>query len=152
MSIHHHEPGSLDAGGRSVELRNLSSLWREAAREHYSFLDPTDIAATAEHLREVYLPNAEVRVASIDGAPVGFVASVGRSLDFLLVDPDHEGQGIGTALLDEVTRHHHDLLVSVHEANRAGTEFYQKRRFQIYGRTTTDLEGRALPLVQLRRR
>jgi putative acetyltransferase len=69
----------------------------------------------------------------------------------LFVDPDLHGQGIGRALLVHAGRDHPVLELDVNEQNPAALGFYCAQGFVVTGRSATDDQGRAFPLLHLRR-
>jgi GNAT superfamily N-acetyltransferase len=82
-------------------------------------------------LSEVILPNEEVWVAEIDGAPVGFAALGSRSgLDFLqhlYVAPQHQRRGLGTELIERANeRRPTGFRLWVFQGNVGARRFYER--------------------------
>ena len=62
---------------------------------------------------------------------MGYVATSGSHLDQLFVDPDHQGAGIGTALLSSaIARMPPSITLNVLEGNLAAQRFYQQHSFR----------------------
>ena len=88
-----------------------------------------------EFLREAV---AEILVAEVDGAPVGFVATEGGE-DFvsdLWVSPANEGQGVGSALLEAVedvvrNRGYPSVRLEVMTVNERALALYRRRGFEV---------------------
>lgn len=82
-------------------------------------------------------------VAVIDGAPVGFLAVIEATvenrpaaiIDLLGVDPDHEGRGVGSALVHTFVSAWQspgrELRVSTQAANIRSLGFYERQGFRI---------------------
>jgi ribosomal protein S18 acetylase RimI-like enzyme len=86
----------------------FASIERALSSEIYGLLYPDGWLASQHHAVEAVCASQEKRVwvAEVDGATVGFVAvdlhpesSMGE-IHMLAVDPDHQGNGIGTALTE----------------------------------------------------
>lgn len=87
---------------------------------------------------------------------VGIVASDGGlggvvNVEMLFVDPSAHGQGVGTALLEEVCTGATTILVDVNEQNPSALGYYLSRGFVQVGRSDTDGEGNPFPILNLRR-
>jgi len=127
------------------------AIWRSASEVGHPFLDRATLDADADLVRDVYLPAAEVHVATLAEAPVGFVALLDRMIGALFVDPRHHGTGIGRALVGHAAALRGSLDVEVYEANTAARAFYAACGFVETGRRDTDDHGLALPLVRMHR-
>lgn len=89
-----------------------------------------DAHETETWMREAVIPRLTVRVATIDGAPAGFIALDGDLLDQLYIAPDHQGQGVGTALLGEAKRLRPvGFSLWVFARNTRARAFYERRGF-----------------------
>jgi ribosomal protein S18 acetylase RimI-like enzyme len=97
--------------------------------------------------------NTEFLVAVEDGRIVGFAQSyvverrdVVGEIDWLHVDPDSRGGGLGDSLLEALERRLLDHGVSriegrVLSANEAGTDFYENEDFERVGERTVEIGG-----------
>jgi putative acetyltransferase len=132
-----------------VDLEALVGIWRRAVEATHDFLTTTAIDGFEARLR-TDLPRAAVRVAAgPDDGPLGFLAARGGRIDLLFVDPDAQGTGVGTALLDDVRAP--ILTVEVNEQNEAAWAWYRRRGFVGTGRSETDGDGLPHPVIHLRR-
>jgi GNAT superfamily N-acetyltransferase len=89
-------------------------------------------------------------VAEEDGEIIGTAALEGDELVTFFVDPEHQGRGVGSALLKEIEaialRHgRHELKV---DASLAGTVFYERHGYERTGRI---LDGTAGPQISMRK-
>ncbi|NBJ09318.1 GNAT family N-acetyltransferase [Microvirga arsenatis] len=81
------------------------------------------------------LEPADTRIVAIrDGTVVGFLDLVGSHVSNLFVDPQHQGQGIGTALMAEAERWAvGDLTLSVFTLNPDARRLYERLGFEVEG-------------------
>jgi GNAT superfamily N-acetyltransferase len=89
-------------------------------------------------------------VAEEEGAIIGTAALEGDELVTFFVDPQHQGRGIGSALLkaiETIARHHGRRELKV-DASLTGTAFYERHGYERTGRI---LEGTAGPQISLRK-
>ncbi|MDL5158690.1 GNAT family N-acetyltransferase [Actinomycetospora termitidis] len=140
MHIRDSVPADLDA---------LVGVWRRAVEATHDFLTTAEVDGFERRLRGE-LPRAAVRVATgPDDGPLGFRSGRGGDVAMLFVDPVAHGRGIGTALLDDVRAP--ILTVDVNEENPRARDWYRRRGFVEIGRSETDSDGLAHPLIHLRR-
>lgn len=79
-------------------------------------------------------PTDERIVAVCDGTVVGFLDLIGSHISNLFVDPQHQGQGIGTALMAEAERRAvGDLTLSVFTSNPDARRLYERLGFEVEG-------------------
>lgn len=98
-------------------------------------------------------------VAEIDDETVGFATGGPRERDEALlarlyVEPEHWGDGIGTALLDRVIESlradgFERLSLSVLAENEVGRAFYESRGFETRERVSDDLFGEQVTDLEL---
>lgn len=85
-----------------------------------------------EYVAGVLLPTHECWLASVDGEPAGFLALDGSDLHWLWVVPEHQGTGIGSALLDLAKDRRPDgLELWVFTSNAPAQRFYARRGFTL---------------------
>ncbi len=89
-------------------------------------------------------------VAEEEGEIVGTAALEGNELVTFFVDPQHQGRGIGSALLKEIEAialHHGRRELKV-DASLTGIGFYERHGYE---RTGHILEGTAGPQISMRK-
>lgn len=133
-----------------VDHSSLLGIWRRSVEATHSFLTDTDIDAIERDVA-TYLPQmSDLRVADEDGQLRGFIAVEDNSVEMLFVDALAQQRGIGSTLLGSVIAGKKSILVDVNEQNPAGRNFYATKGFIEIGRSETDGEGRAFPILHLR--
>ena len=135
-------------GGAEFPL--LAEIWRRAVDATHDFLADADRDAIEGRLVAEFLPAVVLSVAEVDGRVVGFSGVLGEKVEMLFVDPAVHGTGVGTALLERVVAEHGVTEVDVNEQNGQAVRFYDRRGFEVVGRSETDDEGRPYPLLHLR--
>lgn len=135
-----------------AEASALLPLWRAAVEATHHFLTAEDVDGY-EVVVAQYLPLIEdLRVAEDgDGQALGIIAQEGGEIHMLFVHPASHGQGIGTALIDDVAAGQPLLRVDVNEQNPGGRRFYEAKGFREVGRSPVDGQGRPFPLLHLQR-
>jgi GNAT superfamily N-acetyltransferase len=81
------------------------------------------------HFREHLFPHNEIWVAEKDGAVVGYTARGSGWLNHLYIHPDHQGEGIGDALLAQAMDGVDALQLWAFQQNARARRFYEKRGF-----------------------
>ena len=130
----------------------LVRIWRSAVEATHDFLADADRDAIESRLASDYFPAVTLVLAEIEDSPVGFAGALNGNLEMLFVDAAHRGAGIGTLLLDHAIAHHAVSRVDVNEQNTSATAFYDRRGFEVTGRSELDDAGRPYPLLHLRLR
>jgi ribosomal protein S18 acetylase RimI-like enzyme len=89
------------------------------------------------------LEPADDRIVAVRGGTVaGFLDLVGSHVSNLFVDPQHQGQGIGTAMMAEAARRVvGDLTLSVFTLNPDARRLYERLGFRIEGVKTVPFAG-----------
>lgn len=89
-------------------------------------------AETHQWVAGVMLPQHEVWVAEVGGDVAGFAALHEGWLEHLYIAPEHQGKGIGSALLDlAMTRNPGGLQLYAFQRNTRARRFYEQRGFVV---------------------
>jgi len=123
-------------------------LWRRTWQQHYPHIDFNKrVDWWRARWRNELVPVAQITLAEIDGAMVGFVTVDPKTmyLDQFVVAPEHWGSDVGRALVDEAKRLSPaglDLLVN--KDNFRAIRFYEKHGFVYAGEDKNPVSGIAV--------
>lgn len=131
------------------EFPRLVRIWRSAVDATHDFLADEHRDEIEARLASDYFPQVALRIAEIDGIPVGFAGASGTSLEMLFIDAAEHGRGIGTALLNAVIAEFGVSTVDVNEQNTQAATFYRRHGFRQVGRSPLDEAGRPYPILHL---
>jgi ribosomal protein S18 acetylase RimI-like enzyme len=116
---------------RPADAAAIAELHLAARRAAMPWLP--DLHSDAEvgiWIRDRLLANAEVWVALAGAAPMGYMALVDGTLDHLYIAPGHQGQGIGSLLLDHAKAlRPAGLQLYAFQRNQRARAFYEARGF-----------------------
>ena len=138
------------AGEADFDL--LTEIWRRAARSTHAFMGDDALDDLAPRIRDLLLPSMDVRVAIVEGQPVGFLgARDDDHVELLYIAPEAQGHGIGPMLLRQLGAGRGPRSVEVYAGNTVGLGFYRSQGFHEVRRDPTDLAGRPFAIVHLER-
>ncbi|MDQ2738186.1 MAG: GNAT family N-acetyltransferase [Actinomycetota bacterium] len=116
--------------GDAAELTSL--LLRSRIRAMPWLVSPHDELATRWWMQQVLLTEQCVRVADCGSRLLGFAAVTDTWLEQLYVDPDHQGEGVGRALLEDAKRlRPGGLRLRVFTRNAPARRFYEAHGFDL---------------------
>jgi putative acetyltransferase len=118
---------------RDTDLDTVLDVWYRASVIAHAFLPGEFFERERRLLAERFLPMSETIVYETEGRVFGFLSMFGSEVGGIFVDPEHQRQGIGTSLLNAVSRDRAVLEVDVFEANSAGRRFYEAYGFEPAG-------------------
>nr|WP_249812884.1 GNAT family N-acetyltransferase [Bradyrhizobium sp. 141] len=120
-------------------------LWHRTWQQAYPQID---FAARLEWWRERWrkdmVPKAQIVVAELNGALIGFVTIDGEGyLDQLVVDPDHWGSDAAKLLVEEAKRlSPSGITLLVNKDNSRAIRFYERNGFVPAGDDVNPTSGR----------
>lgn len=132
----------------AADLDAVLDVWYRASLIAHSFLPVEFLERERHQMAEQWLPMAETTVYESDGRVVGFLSLVGNEVGGIFVDPDHQGTGIGRALMDGASGSRSFLELDVFEANPIGRRFYESYGFGLVDRHIDEDTGQ--PALRLR--
>ena len=117
--------------GVDSDAEELTVLFlRSRGRAMPWLTSPHDERSTRWWMQHVLLTDQHVRVAHEGSRLVGFAAVAGGWLEQLYVDPDHQGRGVGRALLEDAKRlRPGGLRLHVFTRNEPARRFYEAAGF-----------------------
>jgi len=116
-----------------ADLEPAIALWKRACGLTHAFL-PQEFMDTVEKQLRAGGMNEASTVVFDDGGVRGFLTMTGNAINDFFVDPDHQGRGIGTKLLDHAKAGSPELHLSVFTRNTRAILFYDARGFLVVKR------------------
>ena len=113
------------------EIPKLLEIWEAAALIAHPFLSTEFHEMVKKAMKDMYLPNSDTWVYEESGNIVGFIAMLNNEIGGLFVDPNQQSKGVGTSLVNHMTKFHDTLEVEVFEENKIGKPFYEKYGFKV---------------------
>ena len=133
-------------------LDQLTHVWEQSVKATHLFLSAAEIAEIKPYLPKVLLEIPGLIIAeNEDGFPVGFMGIENRKLEMLFISPAERGKGIGKRLIQYAIEMFSINEVTVNEQNPQAIGFYEHMGFVGYKRTDLDEQGRAYPLLYMKR-
>src|SRR5690625_1930622 len=134
--------------------------WHDTYADIISFEARDSIlqAAYNESVMQNRMENSFFYVAEVEGEIVGFanftpVTEEGKTeLAAIYLYPEHQGKGIGTALLDEGLYHIKDVkevMIDVENENEKGNTFYKAKGFEVVDEFEENFAGYMLKTVRM---
>ncbi|MBK5143655.1 N-acetyltransferase [Budviciaceae bacterium BWR-B9] len=121
--IRHYQPQDLDA---------LMALWLATTIHAHPFVEQSYWQESEPLVRNVYIPDATTWVYCEHDEIIGFISVMEQQfIGALFVDFNHQGKGIGKALIEAVKHHYPKLLLEVYRENTHALQFYQAMGFHI---------------------
>ena len=109
---------------------DLLNVWWNASLIAHPFLSEEFLTSEKTIIVELYLPNTETWVYTVDDKVVGFIALMGNEVGAIFVDPAHQQAGFGRQLMDKAVERRGELEVEVFAANSIGQAFYSRYGFE----------------------
>jgi putative acetyltransferase len=132
----------------TADADELIDVWYRASLIAHPFLSEEFLERERAEILEHWLPIAESTVYETEGRVVGFVALIGNEVGGIFVDPDHQGRGVGRALMNHARDSRPFLELDVFEANAIGRRFYHAYGFRLVDRHVNEVAGQ--PELRLR--
>ncbi len=115
---------------KEKDLEDIINIWCQASTLAHPFLDSTYVKKVEKDMRNIYIPNSETWVYEKNNSVIGFISMIENEIGGLFVLPNNHSKGIGTKLVDFISKVHKELEVEVFEKNIIGRTFYDKYGFK----------------------
>ena len=113
----------------SEDTTRISEIWLETSIRAHAFVPESFWRADFKEMSEVLLPKARGLVHETDGVVDGFVTFGEGEIYCLFVDPESQGNGIGSLLLRHVQSMFESIELTVYEQNPRAQQFYERNGF-----------------------
>ncbi len=128
----------------------LVDIWESAVLSTHDFLKKEDFLYYREHL-PTYFQYVTLYGYEQDGRLVGFIGVAENNIEMLFVHNDYRNSGVGKKLVMYAIEKLQVYKVDVNEQNIQAVGFYQHRGFSVITRSDLDAEGKAYPILHMRR-
>ena len=126
----------------------LTQIWRTSMQAAIGIAPIHEFESQAYFLSDILTKTYQIKVALIGDEPAGFIAFNEDEINQLYIHQDHQGQGIGRALIDEAKSYavaarglHAGLSVRTFDVNQGARAFYQALGFEERAGNTNNEEG-----------
>lgn len=106
-------------------------IWLDASILAHDFVPKTYWEEKVKDMRDKYLPQSITFVYEINKEIHGFISLVDNYIAAIFIAPNHQGNGLGTKLIDYAKTLHKELYLGVYSKNRKSISFYLKQNFEI---------------------
>lgn len=128
----------------------LVDIWESAVLSTHDFLKKEDFLYYREHL-PTYFQYVTLYGYEQDGRLVGFIGVAENNIEMLFVHNDYRYKGVGKRLVMYAIEKLQVCKVDVNEQNIQAVGFYQHMGFSVITRSDLDVEGKAYPILHMRR-
>ena len=129
----------------------LLEIWEASVTATHDFLAAKDIQALKPVVYET-IQGIETLVTAKNehGIAAAFMGVERDKIEMLFVVPQMREKCIGRRLLSYAVNELNARYVDVNEQNPQAAGFYEKMRFEIFGRSELDAQGNPYPLLRMR--
>lgn len=133
------------------EAPEIIQIWRNSVDATHDFLTAHDRQEIEQEVVGFFSQTPVWVATNEEDQPIGFMFLHEGHLEALFVDASARGLGVGKRLISHALALHPDLSVDVNEQNQQAVGFYQHMGFVVSGRSDRDGQGRAYPLLHLKK-
>ena len=126
---------------QAQDLQAVIDIWYRASLIAHPFLDEAFLQAERQEIMEKHMPSVETWIYEKEGRIVGFIALLDCEVGAIFVDPQHQRQGIGRALMDHARDLRGNLELDVFKENRIGRAFYDRYGFKVIAEHLHEASG-----------
>ena len=125
---------------READIEHILDIWLSASIKAHSFAGSEYWQSKVSEMRDVYIPASETFVYEANEQIAGFYC-LGSTLAAVFVLPSLQGQGIGSALMDDAKSRRACLQLSVYSQNAPSINFYKQHGFISLGEQIDEQTG-----------
>lgn len=123
------------------DLDVIADIWLRASVKAHDFVDQAFWKSELDNMRNVYLPASLNYVYEQNGTVLGFYSLHEDTLAAIFVAPEHQRQGVGSALVKHAKSQRTRLSLTVYTQNRASHGFYLSHQFVVVREQTDPHTG-----------
>lgn len=146
------------------DINDVQNVAKESWHATYEGIIPREIQdnflkhAYSDDMIEYRLKNSNMFVAEVEGEVIGFInfSSLNENneseLSAIYINPEYQGHGIGTQLLQTCTSALTKLKViylDVEKENNIGLSFYKKKGFEVVDEYDDNFDGHILRTLKM---
>lgn len=129
----------------------MQVIWERAVRATHDFLKEADFQYYKSQLPH-YFNYVDLYIYKDRAEEIkGFLGVAADKIEMLFVDPEARGSGVGKSFIEFAVDELNAVSVDVNEQNHQAVGFYLHLGFVVVGRSEVDGEGRAYPLLNLKK-
>lgn len=134
------------------DYTRLIELWEASVRSTHDFLTDKEIDRLKNLVFGKYFDSVLLKCFKNNQSNIlGFCGILDQKIEMLFVEPNAQGQGIGTILCQDAILRYAVTKVDVNEQNTRAVTFYKKMGFKIVRRSDLDAEGKPYPILHMRK-
>ncbi|EGA90230.1 hypothetical protein GPDM_06790 [Planococcus donghaensis MPA1U2] len=146
------------------DIKKVQDIAKKTWNSTYEGIIPLDVqenflsSAYNDNRMHQRMEKSIILVANISGKVVGF-ANFSRvnddgivGLAAIYIYPEYQGQGIGSALLEQGIKELHgvkEIFVDVEKDNLSGVKFYEAKAFEVVREFDDDFDGHILKTIEM---
>lgn len=132
----------------SLDVPRVMEIWLNATIQGHPFIAEDYWYNNYETVKNQWLPAADTYVDIRGNEMLGFVSvHSGNTIGALFVDFEHQGLGIGTALINHVKTVYDTLTLEVYKENLTALRFYKRKGFVVTEEKPSDNAGHMLAVM-----
>lgn len=122
------------------DLDQVMDIWLTGNLQAHPFVEESYWRGQADRVREL-MGQAQLLVWEEAGQVAGFLGLWGEHIEGIFVSPEHQGRGIGKALLQAAKERCPSLTLNVYQNNPRAAAFYRREGFVAVERGTDPETG-----------
>ena len=114
------------------DVDKIMTIWKESTIKAHDFIDKQYWEDNYETVKNIYLPMSETFLYVDQDKIKGFISIIENEfIGALFIDVNYQGEGIGSKLIDYVTKKYGELELAVYKDNERAVKFYKNKGFKV---------------------